>query len=178
MTGIHIHPKVQSFNVPLSELQEHHPDKRLVVGVAIFSTSQSSSEDTPTRRLLLLRRAATEDVYPLMYEIPGGGAETEDTTILDTVVREVREETGLTVAEIVSDFEGFEYSTRRGVSVQFNFMVEVEGGVEVKINPEEHEAFAWVQKGESLDCYRMTEPMRKVVSDAFDALAVLDTSLN
>lgn len=176
MAGIHIHPKVQGYNVPLSELQECHPDKRLVVGVAIFSTSQGNSEDTPTRRLLLLQRAATEDVYPLMYEIPGGGAEPEDKTILDTVVREVKEETGLTVTAIISDFEGFEYSTRRGMSVQFNFMVEVEGGVEVRMNPEEHEAFAWVWKGESLDCYPMTEPMRKVVSDAFDALAALDTS--
>jgi 8-oxo-dGTP pyrophosphatase MutT (NUDIX family) len=102
-----------------------------------------------------------------MFEIPGGHAEDADETILSTVARECVEETGLVVKQIVDEFEGFEYESGKGLTVQLNFVVEVDGqdAVIVKLNPEEHQAFAWVEK-EDLEKFQLTDSMRKVVTDA------------
>ena len=139
-------------------------DRRIVVGVAIFS----SFPESPRKKLLLLRRAASEDAFPNMFEIPGGHAEDVDETLLSTVVRETLEETGLVVKHIVDEFEGFEYHSGNGLTIQINFVVEVDenDALVVKMNPEEHQAFAWVEKGEDLDKYQLTDNMRKVVMDA------------
>lgn len=162
-----IDPSVARYNVALAELYKSYPGKRLVVGVAIFS---------PTKRLLLLKTAASEDMFPDMYEIPGGHAEDGDKTILSTVVRETHEETGLTVCRILGDFEGFEYEAGKGPTVQLNFRVEVEGGDQdksdsipvVTMRPDEHQASAWIDKGEDLEKYELTDAMHRVVLDALN----------
>lgn len=164
-----IDPSVARYNVALAELYKSYPGKRLVVGVAIFS---------PTKRLLLLKRAASEDMFPNMYEIPGGHAEDDDETILSTVVRETHEETGLTVRQILGEFEGFEYEAGKGPTVQLNFRVEVEGNDQdpsdrvpvVTMRPDEHQAFAWIKKGEDLGRYELTGAMHKVVLDALKSV--------
>jgi len=43
----------------------------------------------------LIKRSSSEDVHPLIYEIPGGEAEIEDKGLIATVVRETKEETRL-----------------------------------------------------------------------------------
>ncbi|KAJ7170188.1 hypothetical protein C8R46DRAFT_1091474 [Mycena filopes] len=124
-----------------------------------------------------------------MYELPGGNCEpTLDATILHTVAREALEETGLVVTRVVAEFDGFEYTTRRGPARQLNFLVEVEvqeasasrgGGPDEDedegrgrglptpiLSPEEHHAFAWVGVGDSLEGFPMSESMGKVVRDA------------
>lgn len=127
------------------------------------------------KKLLLLQRAASEDAYPDVYEIPGGHAEDGDSTILDTVARETQEETGLIVKRIIGEFEGFEYDSGKGPTVQLNFVVEVEGGdaPNIKMNPAEHQAFTWVERGEDLQQYKITGSMRKVI---LDALKVADAA--
>ena len=61
----------------------HHRKKSNPIGVAIRRCPQ----------LLVLQRAAHEDAYPHMYELPGGNWEKENSTILHTVAREALEET-------------------------------------------------------------------------------------
>lgn len=63
----------------------------------------------PTSFEVIVFPASVEDASPNIYEILSGHAEDEETTILDTVTRETREETGSTAKWIVDDFEGFEY---------------------------------------------------------------------
>lgn len=46
-----------------------------------------------------------------MYELPGGNCEPEDGTVFDAVAREVSEETGLVISEVLCEFEDFECST-------------------------------------------------------------------
>jgi 8-oxo-dGTP pyrophosphatase MutT (NUDIX family) len=152
---------------PLHVLQEAYPGKRIVAGVAIIA---SSFINPSLKKLLLLQRSAGENIYPLMYDIPGGGAEPVDQTIIDTVVREAAEETGLVVTKVLRTFDGFEYTTRTGPAVQFNFVVEVEDGMDatVTLNPCEHQAFAWVGHGDDLSQYLITESMGKVVDDALE----------
>lgn len=110
-----------------------------------------------------------------MYEIPGGGVEDGDKSILATIYREVKEETNLQLKRVLADFEGFEYTTRTGPAIQFNFLVEVSGEHKVKLNPDEHQAFVWVDVDDPLDMIPMTESM-KVVSDAFKKLDNLDNA--
>ncbi|CZT10134.1 uncharacterized protein RAG0_14694 [Rhynchosporium agropyri] len=53
---------------------------------------------THKSQILLIKRAST-DFFPNTWEVPGGGVDSTDPTILYAVVREVREETGLLVKE-------------------------------------------------------------------------------
>lgn len=164
-TTFEISESVQSYNIPLSVLQSRYNGKRLVVGVAIVAPSGGPLS---LYRLLILQRSESEDSFPSMWELPGGGAESEDRTILYTIARETAEETGLIVSRIIRSFDGFEYSTRSGDAVQFNFVVEVVGGMDsaVTLNPEEHQAFAWVDDTDDITKFKFTGAMSKVVADA------------
>lgn len=176
-----IHASAAPYTISLADLQSQHPSKRLVIGAAIVSP-------TKPRKILIVRRAASESEFAGLYELPGGGSEAdEDATLIDTVVREAVEETGLKVTGIVGCFEGFEYETGKGKSVQFNFLVEVEGsagggdeGAVVALNPEEHDTFAWVGVDE-LDSvgtkYALSGAMEVVVKDALKALQKLEEDI-
>ena len=122
----------KSFDVPLGDLRLQYLSKHLVVGVAIVSLAPNDSSGSQ-RKLLLLQRAETEDVYPLMYELPGGNTEPDDTTLLNTVMREAEEETGLSVTKIWGTFPGFEYETSKSKAIQFNFLAGVEASTELNI---------------------------------------------
>jgi len=168
LKDIEIYSPVSHYDIPLADLRAQHPDRRLVVGVAIFRRDPSDGK----KKLLLVQRVETEDSFPLMYEIPGGHAEDEDASILSTVVRETREETGLTVCKIVAEFQGFEYEAKQGPSLQINFIVEVGLDDVVKLNPDEHCALAWIAPGDDLSHLALTGSMRKVVADALEFVSV------
>jgi len=97
----------------------------------------------------------TKGVAPLIYEIPGGGGEVEDKGLITTVVRETKEETRLDVVRILKTFDAFEYVTRKGPAIQFNFLVEVKDGLEghVQLNLSEHEGWWPIPWFEQL-CWR------------------------
>lgn len=156
---------VSQYNVPLKELQTRYPNKLLVVGVAIYK--DFTTDAGAAKKLLIVQRSAAEDSFPLMYEIPGGHAEPEDSTLLDTVIRETLEETGLAVKKVVEEFTGFEYDNSKGEStVQLNFIVEVDGASEVTLNPEEHQSYSWIDRGTDLTAFNVTGSMLKVINDA------------
>lgn len=113
-----------------------------------------------------------------MYEIPCGHAGHGDTTILDTIVRETREETGLIVKRIVGEFNCIEYDSGIGPTVQLNFAVEVEvvDGLVITMNPLEHQAFTWVEQGEDLQQYEMTDSMHKTILDALEFVKEVSSS--
>lgn len=165
------------WHLPLEDLRRIRGDQRLVVGVAIFTDFPSTETGVSIRKILLLQRSASEEAYPLMYEIPGGHCEDEDSTIFAAVARETREETGLIVTKILKEFRGFAYQTSKGETLQLNFVVEVEarvdGPLQVIINPQEHQAIAWLGKGDDREMYPMTEAMKKVVQDALEAVSLV-----
>ena len=106
--------------------------ERLVAGAVIADTSD---------RILLLRRAAT-DTFPGLWELPSGGVD-DGEGLAAAVVREVFEETGLTVE--VGRFVGsFDYVTGSGVRArQFVFTCASSAG-HVRLNAAEHDGFQWV----------------------------------
>lgn len=161
--------RMARLHIPLKELrsQPEFIGKRVTVGVAVAATIGSKG----SKKLLLLQRAANEDACPNMYELPGGNTEEEDKTIHDTVVRELSEETGLKATNIVGEFDdGFEYTTRRGASKQLNFLVNVPDNPKVTLNPEEHQAYAWIGADDSLDGFPMTDAMKRTVAHALRAV--------
>ena len=100
-------------------------------------------------KILIVRRAGA-DYFGGQYELPGGGVDVGE-NITDAGIREVKEETGLTVSKVISVFDGFDYTTDRKPHVrQINFLVEVEEG-EVVLNPDEHDEFQWADSGTDLD---------------------------
>ncbi|KAL8860797.1 MAG: hypothetical protein Q9178_002827 [Gyalolechia marmorata] len=149
------------------------PYDKIVIGALIFK--QHSADSTT---ILLLKRAAHEDYYPNVFEIPGGKVEGSDPTILDAIKREVFEEAGLAVVEVVGTVGSFDYpmekitTNKEGVresilstSLQLNFICHVTT-YEVAVNPDEHSEGGFFSRSEIADL-RMTDQMRAVVEEGF-----------
>ncbi|KAJ2505855.1 hypothetical protein IWW47_001858 [Coemansia sp. RSA 2052] len=158
------------------EPKPHH----IVTGGAIANTSF----DIPS--VLLVQRAAHERSYPNEWEIPGGHVDSGE-SILESLAREVYEETGLVVTKVLCEFEGFRYwstkyeegeSDAKTDSVfsvytqQLNFCVLVSDTSAVTLDPQEHQQYAWCTR-ETLEQYKMTPTMRQVVQNALNALTSL-----
>ncbi|WP_394795604.1 NUDIX hydrolase [Armatimonas sp.] len=84
------------------------------------------------------------------WEFPGGQVE-EDESLTEALVREVQEETGVTVE--VTELVGI-YSNTRSHIVMFGFLCEWLNG-ELTTSPESLEV-AWVERGKALE--RITNP--------------------
>src|SRR5437879_2978700 len=101
-TGATYHQSLSHLAVPvpafLSALKDSLPSKptratllpppdTIAVGAFIFTPPSVK----PPKILLLRRAAAPEESFPLLWEVPGGGAEFPpvDETVLDAVTREV-----------------------------------------------------------------------------------------
>ncbi|PWY88560.1 hypothetical protein BO94DRAFT_464641, partial [Aspergillus sclerotioniger CBS 115572] len=96
------------------------------------------------------------------WETPGGSTDPTDPTLLSALVREVFEETGLTVTKVVDLVAVDEWTRSRGERVvremKWSFLVEVDvlnrDGVGrweegVVLAPEEHCAWRWVGEEEA-----------------------------
>ncbi len=129
-------------------------------GITHISTGVAVARDG---KILIVRRAAA-DYLGGQYELPGGGVDAGE-TIIDAAIREVKEETGLTVSKVLTVFDGFDYTTDRKPHVrQVNFLVEVEDG-EIVLNPDEHDEFQWADSNTDLDGL-MSANMKICVAEA------------
>lgn len=146
---------LSEFNISLAEFFASKPEfTDIFAGGLIFSKGQSGE-----RRILLLQRAPT-DSFPNYWEGPGGGVEPKDASILEAAAREVFEESGLQVTRFVDLVAVNEWTRLKPdklhVVAKFNFLVEVEGQedvdqLQVKLEPTEHQAYAWATEEEVRD---------------------------
>lgn len=136
----------------------------LAASTTTTTTPQTSTDQTQPR-ILLIQRAA-HDSWPHRWEIPGGACDPEDASMLDSVARELWEEAGLTASRIGPLVGGTKHMfvTRTGNLVcRFSFLVDVHresgeggeeagggggGGLQVKLDPNEHQAFVWATEEE------------------------------
>jgi 8-oxo-dGTP pyrophosphatase MutT (NUDIX family) len=173
------HPSTSSFAVPCETYLSTHPDEKfkykfIATGALVFDTS------TPERILLIQRTA--HDSMPSLWEIPGGGCDKEDPSILHGAVRELWEEAGLTAASIGPQVgDGYFFISRGGKLVcKFNFLVDAEKGaggkLDVKLDPSEHQNYVWateeevkVRKVGDVELKFTTREQEAVVLEAFKA---------
>ncbi len=92
--------------------------------------------------ILVLKRVA-DDEYGGLEELPSGGVEPGE-TLRNALAREIQEETGLSIRAAGPFLFHFIYPSRRGVTVQLNFLAEAAGDQPVHVNPAEHESFRWL----------------------------------
>lgn len=160
LANVALHPTLEEYLVPykryLEKLTKSHegvPFKWLAVGVIVFDHDG---------RVLLIQRAAT-DSMPNKWEIPGGGCDEDDPSIIHSALRELEEEAGLkaiSVGEQIGKDYVFLTSTGNLVN-KLNFMVEVENGkqldrdddgrIKVRLDPNEHQAYVWASQEEVQD---------------------------
>ncbi|KAJ4392377.1 hypothetical protein N0V85_007107 [Neurospora sp. IMI 360204] len=103
--------------------------------------------------ILLIQRAAT-DGFPNLWETPGGGVDFADETLSHALARELLEETGLVLKDVMEllDQLEFEGASGEGRYRKLTFLVCVEGprGLQehphVVLDPMEHQDFMWVSK--------------------------------
>jgi len=139
----------------------------VVVGACIFAPrgEPSSSLSSPPR-MLLLRRAAT-DSFPNVWEVPGGGAEPADATVLDAVAREVLEESALVVTDVVELLGTQEFTSSSGAGcTKYNFLVETAPGP-VATHPAEHSEWKWFRAEEIEALLVANEDVRNLLAAAF-----------
>lgn len=102
---------------------------------------------------LLIIQRASHDSMPNRWEIPGGAADDEDPNLFYSAARELWEEAGLKAKRFTHvvtqgpDREpGDVFTNRTGTRLfcRFSFNVEVENSDHVRLDPNEHQNFAWV----------------------------------
>ncbi|KAI4231174.1 MAG: hypothetical protein L6R40_007819 [Gallowayella cf. fulva] len=147
------------------------PYDKVIIGALIV---KPNAEVKP--EVLMLKRAAHESIYPNIFEIPGGKVEDSDATILEAVKREVFEEAGMKVIQVVGAVRSFDYALEkkmvdeaggeglvRYTSLQLNFVCQV-AEHNLTVNPEEHSEGRFVSLS-GMKNVKMTEQMRQVVEE-------------
>ena len=154
-----------------------HPYDKVVVGAAaLWYTSDLSSSKTPS--ILLLKRAPHEPYFPNVFELPSGKVDPNDPTLKYALAREVQEETGLDVTEILAELRPMIYMTEKDViddtgraffvsksAIQLNYVVSLSGS-EVKLSADEHSESCWATE-KDLGNLDITSEMRTVIQEAF-----------
>lgn len=102
--------------------------------------------------VLLIQRAAT-DGFPNLWETPGGGMDTDIEGFSGALARELQEETGLVLHDVLAllDRTEFEGASGEGRYRKYTFLVSVKdeeeasdgGQPQVVLNPAEHQDFVW-----------------------------------
>jgi predicted dehydrogenase/8-oxo-dGTP pyrophosphatase MutT (NUDIX family) len=112
---------------------------------------------------VLIVHRVTHDFLGGLWELPGGGVLPNE-SLTEAVMRELKEETGLTVQAIHGLFTGFDYENAAHQLVrQFNYSIAVFPG-DITLNPLEHDEYAWVQKEDVLKYPMSTEMLSSVNS--------------
>ena len=155
-----------------------HPYDKVVVGAATLRyTSDLTLSKMP--RILLLKRAPHEPYFPNVFELPSGKVDPNDRTLKYALTREVQEETGLDVIEVLAELKPMIYMTEKTViddngreslaskrAIQLNYVVSVSGG-EIKLSADEHSESCWASEGD-LSELDITTEMRAVIQEAFE----------
>ncbi|KAK0703874.1 NUDIX hydrolase domain-like protein [Lasiosphaeria miniovina] len=147
-------PSVEHLNVSMKEYVSTHAGlDATCTGALVFSRAAAGGGDGQEDRILLMQRAPT-DSMPLRWEVPGGGCDWDDASLLHALARELWEESGLLLRAVVRQVgEPHLFATRRGLRIaKFTFEVQVEGEggalPQVTLDPNEHVRFLWATEEE------------------------------
>ena len=123
-----------------TKIEDLPPGVRYVATGAIFRV-QSNTTQSP--QLLTVKRAADEKAFPDHWELPGGKVDPGE-TIREGLVREIFEETGLVVADVIGKLSEVRWTSPKGQAwLQYTYVVTVRQPVEVRLDPVEHGEWRW-----------------------------------
>ena len=137
---------------------------RVLVGGLIFKNG----------KILLLKRTETKKFLPGYYDLPGGKVEPgEDPN--HALISEVKEETGLDI-EIVKPYnvwtDTLEYNNGKEVVkeciIEIDFMLKIKKGRAIKLSPEEHSEYKWVDKKGIPS--KISPQLKKTIIKAFEVV--------
>jgi 8-oxo-dGTP diphosphatase len=99
------------------------------------------------RKIFLAKRANTKKFLPGKFELIGGHVELEDKTLEEALKREVMEELGaeIIVEKIAGEFLYFN-ETQNSQSIEVIYWIQFLDESQIKINPEDHSEFIWVNE--------------------------------
>lgn len=146
-------------------------DQKLIENLVTIAKKQDGVEKfvvgaviTKNERILLLRRVPNDFMGGLV-ELPSGTVDAGEDLIM-ALKRETMEETGLIVEKVIKFLNSFDYVSSSGKKTrQFNFMVDVATGNEVKLSPLEHDAYYYVQfNDEAFKILNISENVKEVIS--------------
>lgn len=130
--------------------------QKVVVGAVI-------KDPRPDAVGVLVLKRVDDDFMGGLVELPSGTVD-QGEGLLDALKREVAEETGLSVKEVMSYVDSFDYISGSGKKTrQFNFAVSVHNG-DVRLNPQEHQDFYWVDSSsEQFSQLNISDKTRKSI---------------
>lgn len=149
MQDFNYEPELKPYAVPEKVYLEHHKPSSfdyIATGAFVFDLSEMERP-----RVLLVQRAAS-DSMPDCWEVPGGGCQDTDDSILSAAARELWEEARLETESITHMLgKPHLFSSRKGKKIcQFNFLItpkrDPSSGLQVKLNPQEHQKYVWATK--------------------------------
>ncbi|KAL9092392.1 MAG: hypothetical protein Q9159_000900 [Coniocarpon cinnabarinum] len=142
----------QSISKPTTHVESRTPISRLDptqtwgVGVAVF-LKDISKTNWWYPHLLLVKRAAVDEVNRMTWEIPSGRICSGDVNIWASVARVLHKETSLRAIKILKQLPDKMGSTVNGrETVQLNFVVEVENEAAVRLRGAEYTEYRWMSK--------------------------------
>ena len=98
------------------------------------------------KEIFIQKRSGQRKLYPNCWEVPGGHVE-ENESILETLSRELKEETDMTLIHIVDYIDSFDWQKQDGTKCRnFQFLAEAEGIPRIEANKSTE--FRWIKKGE------------------------------
>jgi 8-oxo-dGTP pyrophosphatase MutT (NUDIX family) len=140
--------------------------QRVVIGGVIFNKE---------KKVLILQRSKDEDIFPEMWELPSGKREFLENSE-SCLMREMKEETGLSNFKIIMPFYVFEYQIEKPEEIrdttQINFLLKLLGDEKIKLSSE-HQNFAWISRG-SIKNQQLSRPVKKVILKAFELMEKFD----
>ena len=193
------HPSVSAFQVHYRVHLSTLPNDTCTLRPGYIATGALTFDSHS--RILLIQRAST-DSMPNLWEIPGGGCDEEDPTILYGLTRELYEEAGLIATKVGPLVgKGHVFATRGGkVVCKYNFVVEIDaaedsgephdkhtgrdrnGWVKVRLDPTEHQNYVWATEEEvrtgklgGVELKFTKAEQKQVILDAFQVRKVEDT---
>ncbi|HMB66186.1 MAG TPA: NUDIX domain-containing protein [Patescibacteria group bacterium] len=119
-------------------------------------------------KVLILKRNEDEEVLPGLWELPSGKQE-EGENREESLIREVKEETGLDI-EIIAFLSSFTYKVKKGKTtkniIQFNFLVKPGDASPVVKLSSEHSEYKWIG-AKDLEKAELSKQIKKVINKYF-----------
>ena len=119
-----------------------------VVGAIILNSNEE----------ILIMTRKQDDFMGGIDELPSGNME-ENETILESLKREVKEETNLDINEVVSYVNSFDYTSSSGKKArQYNFVVNVKDTKDIILT--EHDNYKWLKLEDAINNKDITDEVK------------------